>query len=179
MRLNTSGFTIVELLIVIVVIGILASVSVVAYNGINTRAKLTAMKTDFKSIQTALELYKADHGHYPISPEAGTPGYNCHNHWCGWDQATGDDFIVGLSPQYIDEIPQLPTANANSDTFVYQSRQDGKHYQLLRYKEDGLDSFEIDGNDMHLAGIPWYDGRAWGYKTNNDPDEPVVGDLWW
>lgn len=179
MRRSISGFTIVELLIVIVVIAVLASITTVAYNGISNRAKLTSMKSDFSAIQRALELYKADHGHYPISPEAGTPGFNCHNHWCGWDQATGDAFIRGLSPDYIEKIPQLPTANENSDTFVYQSRENGKHYQLLRYKEAGLDAFEINGNELHLTGVPWYDGRAWGHKTNNDPDEPGVGDLWW
>lgn len=41
MRKSVSGFTIVELLIVIIVIAILATISVVAYNGVQQRAKFT------------------------------------------------------------------------------------------------------------------------------------------
>jgi prepilin-type N-terminal cleavage/methylation domain-containing protein len=42
-----SGFTIVELLIVIVVIGILAAITIVAYNGIQDRANDTSVKSDY------------------------------------------------------------------------------------------------------------------------------------
>ena len=43
------GFTIVELLIVIVVIAILASISIVAYNGVQQRARTTALQSDVRS----------------------------------------------------------------------------------------------------------------------------------
>ena len=57
-----SGFTIVELLIVIVVIAILAAISIVAYNGIQQRSRDTQRKSDVASIAKALKLYEVDKG---------------------------------------------------------------------------------------------------------------------
>lgn len=59
MRKSVSGFTIVELLIVIVVIAILATISVVAYNGIQNRAYDSSVQSDLKALATKLELFKA------------------------------------------------------------------------------------------------------------------------
>ena len=62
-----TGFTIVELLIVIVVIGILAAISIVAYNGIQSRARTTSVYADLTNIRKKLEIYNVDHGQYPQS----------------------------------------------------------------------------------------------------------------
>lgn len=59
------GFTIVELLIVIVVIGILAAIVIVAYNGIQDRAKNTKYQTDATALQKGAEAVNADLGAYP------------------------------------------------------------------------------------------------------------------
>lgn len=60
-----QGFTIVELLIVIVVIAILAAISVVAYNGIQQRATNAKTEQALASWLKAIKLYKADKGTYP------------------------------------------------------------------------------------------------------------------
>ena len=60
-----KGFTIVELLIVIVVIAILAAISIVAYNGIQNRANDTAIKNDLAQAHKKLEIYRVDKTNFP------------------------------------------------------------------------------------------------------------------
>ncbi|MBM3210427.1 prepilin-type N-terminal cleavage/methylation domain-containing protein [Candidatus Saccharibacteria bacterium] len=64
-HLRQRGFTIVELLIVIVVIAILAAITIVAYNGIQNRANDTSVKADMAAIVKKFELYRAEHQVYP------------------------------------------------------------------------------------------------------------------
>ena len=64
-RLLSRGFTIVELLIVIVVIGVLATITLISYNGITARAKTTQALSNVKSVQNVVEMYNAQYGHYP------------------------------------------------------------------------------------------------------------------
>lgn len=59
------GFTIVELLIVIVVIAILAAISIVAYNGIQSRARDAERGAEMNRLVKALEIYYIDNGEYP------------------------------------------------------------------------------------------------------------------
>lgn len=55
-----SGFTIVELLIVIVVIGILAAITIMAYNGVQNSAQVATVQSDFTNASKKAELFKAD-----------------------------------------------------------------------------------------------------------------------
>ena len=73
------GFTIVELLIVIVVIGILAAITIVAYNGIQQRARDAERKSDISAIQKTLELYYADNGSYPMTNNFLSPAWRKAN----------------------------------------------------------------------------------------------------
>ena len=59
-----KGFTLVELLIVIVILGILATVTVFAVTGITNKGKTSACQADAKTIQTAEEAYAANTGVY-------------------------------------------------------------------------------------------------------------------
>lgn len=70
MRKSTSGFTIVELLIVIVVIGILAAITIVAYNGIQNRAYDTTVQSDLSAIAKKITTESADTGAYPMPTAA-------------------------------------------------------------------------------------------------------------
>ena len=66
-RDNHTGFTIVELLIVIVVIGILAAISIVAYNGIQSRAAEVSIRTNLRGATNQLEIDYQLTGLYPAS----------------------------------------------------------------------------------------------------------------
>lgn len=65
MKDRQFGFTIVELLIVIVIIGILAAITVVAYNGIQNRANNTKTQQAVAAYAKAITLYGQDKGSYP------------------------------------------------------------------------------------------------------------------
>ncbi len=65
-----NGFTIVELLIVIVVIAILAAISIIAYNGIRNRADNTSVQSDLSQVRKLMEVYKIDKGSYPTATDA-------------------------------------------------------------------------------------------------------------
>lgn len=63
----SSAFSIVELLIVVAVIGILGTLGVVAYNGVQNQAMLVAMQSDLKRAAAALEADNLQAGTYPLS----------------------------------------------------------------------------------------------------------------
>lgn len=62
---SVSGFTIVELLIVIVVIGILAAITIVAFNGVQDRANISSINSSLSQIRKAIQSYHAIEGAYP------------------------------------------------------------------------------------------------------------------
>ena len=78
MNKKAQGFTIVELLIVIVVIAILAAISIVAFINIRQRANVTAKEAEISQIKKAFEVYSVEHGdgeyrNYPYHAVWGNP----------------------------------------------------------------------------------------------------------
>lgn len=185
---STAGFTIVELLIVIVVTGVLAAITIVAFNGVQARAHFTTAKQDMATIKKALALYYADNQAYPNSANCvNTSGeYNYQHNWCGWDQGQGDSFIPGLVPKYLAALPTLDKSLPQQDSYLYQSGNEWgvgtggtAQYQLIRFRSTslsggGLSSAEKENNPDILNGGPGgYTGNeAWGFKS-----EPTTD--WW
>ena len=67
MRQRTqTGFTIVELLIVIVVIGILAAITIVAFNGVQQSAAVASLQSDLRNAQSQIRIEKEVEGSYPV-----------------------------------------------------------------------------------------------------------------
>jgi prepilin-type N-terminal cleavage/methylation domain-containing protein len=85
-RTKHQGFTIVELLIVIVIIGILAGISVVAYGGVQSRAHNSSRVSEAFAWKEIFQTYKAVNGAYPSMPVggyclgSGFPGAKCRDY---------------------------------------------------------------------------------------------------
>jgi len=116
---TSFGFTIVELLIVIVIIGILAAITIVSFNGVTSKANISKSQSDLKNMQKLIEMYKVDNGTYP----------NTSQTWYFSDAAGasgGDGFIPGIVPTYAKSLPR-PTAGA----YIYISN--GTDYKIMRF----------------------------------------------
>lgn len=64
---HRPAFTIVELLVVVVVIGVLAAVTLVSFSGITQRAVVVSLQSDLASASRQIKLYQAENGNYPTS----------------------------------------------------------------------------------------------------------------
>ena len=62
-----AGFTIVELLIVVVIIAILAAITIVGYNGMQNRAHASRAGSVASSYVKLLQMHRSEHGHYPVA----------------------------------------------------------------------------------------------------------------
>lgn len=125
MKVSKSGFTIVELLIVIVVIAILAAISIVAYTGIQQRGRDSQRKSDLASIGKAIELYHADNGVYPM-----TGG------WCTQisNPSRGSGFSAAFQAAIAEYMPRIPFDPLYAETYqdyFYIRNPSGQSYALF------------------------------------------------
>ncbi|MEO5499105.1 MAG: prepilin-type N-terminal cleavage/methylation domain-containing protein, partial [Candidatus Saccharimonadales bacterium] len=79
LKQRQSGFTIVELLIVIVIIGILATLVIVTFSGVQQRARDSERKTDINAIAGQLEAAYAKNGVYPTYAQVTDPTWRTPN----------------------------------------------------------------------------------------------------
>lgn len=66
---NNQGFTLLELMIVITIIAIIGGFAVSKFTGVLDKTKVTAVKTDIGTFETALDAYYLNHSTYPASEE--------------------------------------------------------------------------------------------------------------
>jgi general secretion pathway protein G len=96
---RTAGFTIVELLIVIVVIGILAAIVIVAYNGVQARAMDSQQIGTVNVLKKSLATYYIDHGFYPPDNSFGNSLANDNDGTWALTNMTGLSASALLAPK--------------------------------------------------------------------------------
>jgi general secretion pathway protein G len=132
-----AGFTLIEIMVVIVILGLLAAIVVPKLIGRTKEAKRTQTKVQIKSIQQALELFKLDNGFYPATdqgletlvkmPESGRLPRNYRK------------------GGYLDRVPK----DAWGNPFVYISP--GRHgdYDITSYGGDAAQGGEGEDSDIN------------------------------
>jgi prepilin-type N-terminal cleavage/methylation domain-containing protein len=116
---KSRGFTIVELLIVIVVIAILAAITIVAFNGIQERSQVARAQSDMSNMQKLVELYRGDNSTYPLASS-----------WVFQATSNRNTFIPGLVPEY---ASALPLAGPNAQ-YIYRTNSTGTEFKIMRYR---------------------------------------------
>ncbi|MET0979967.1 MAG: type II secretion system protein [Candidatus Saccharimonadales bacterium] len=119
---NNSGFTIVELLIVIVVIGILAAITIVAYNGIQTRARATALVSGIKSADKAFRILAAEQSRSTWWRDSGTVGSDAI--YFDGPGNPGLNLIIANSDfgKYLQRVP----SGSSTDSWQYDNDGDSR-----------------------------------------------------
>jgi len=128
--MNQKGFTLIEVLVVIIILGLIAALVVPQITGRLDEAKVEATKIQMRAIKDALEQYKLDNGTYPTT-EQGLKAL----------VEKPDTPPVPLRwRSYLDKLPQ----DAWDRNFVYLSPGINKPFELMSFGADGKEDTEDD-----------------------------------
>ena len=105
---TNKGFTIIELIVVIAIIAVLSAIVLTNVNGYQAKARDARRKADFHNLQTALELYRADHGDYPNTFCASDDYGGVDRCWT--NNATAGN-LANYLKSYLSVLPQDPSFN--------------------------------------------------------------------
>jgi general secretion pathway protein G len=139
MRNRHSGFTLIEIMVVVVILAVLGALVVPNILGKVDKARVTAAQTDIKSIGTALDLYRLDNFKYPTT-EQGLQALV---------KQPADPSITNYpAGGYLHAMPKDPWGNP----YIYASPgTDGRDYDLMSYGRDGKPGGEGPDADISNA----------------------------
>jgi general secretion pathway protein G len=175
MKQNKSGFTIVEIVIVVVVIGILASIVIIGYNQVQARGRDSKRKADITNIVKALELYYSDNGSYPVA--SGTNS-SVGPTWYSSDTSSWSSFVSTLTG-VMDIVPSDPrnsvgdvTSSSSAFSYAYfggdycGSAMGQMYILVYRYEASPQDQY-TDGNCATNAIGPAFYAQGASYYRNS------------
>lgn len=149
---TNKGFTLIELLVVIAIIGILAAIIFVAINSARVKARDARRKSDYESIQKALEMYMTAENKYPAGEKD----------FFDIDFSTqGNGFIPDLvSKGYLIKTPVDPINKEDKTLFyAYMANEDGSDYDLVVWLENRNDESRCEKkgwkSHVHSSGQVW------------------------
>lgn len=127
---SRQGFTLVEMLLVLVILGVLAAIVYPKVAGRGEQARVTSTQTQIASFKTALDAYEVDNGNYP----KGRNGLQ--------DLVQKPRDAVNWRGPYLDNIPKDPWQNE----YIYECP--GKHnpssYDIMSMGPDGQSGTQDD-----------------------------------
>jgi prepilin-type N-terminal cleavage/methylation domain-containing protein len=133
-----KGFTIIELLVVVAIIGLLSSMVLTSVGQARKKARDSERRQTLRNVQKAFELYYNDNGKYPLTPGGVGSGWHSSAAVDSSADRAGGEYIVGLAPKYVSELPRDPFANIVNATncpapAAYWYKSDGRNYKLLSH----------------------------------------------
>ncbi len=183
---NQHGFTLIEILVVLSIIGILVSAVMFNMSDSSKKARDSERQADLRNIQSALELYKNKYGRYP---EACTPANSTNAQ--GWSGQPGTNFacqsqvnnyILGNEVEgrlFSEFIPVLPTdPKLNSSTpgtsgYVYRTNANGTVYKLMAMRT--VESEKVNyGHPFKSCDIVPVNSNGTGYPDGAGPNDITV-----
>jgi prepilin-type N-terminal cleavage/methylation domain-containing protein len=181
---KTKGFTIVELLVVIVVIGILAAISIITYAGISQKAVSASLQSDLSSASTMLKNFQIDNSSYPttISTNCTTNPDTSTNKCLKVSPGTTYNYIPG-SASGSNYLTFTLTATNPSLSYSYVITENTKPVALapapLSPVADWLATTQGDhyGNYYDLVGKSWATVTRAGTKTVYDSTAQKIFDV--
>ena len=133
LAMDAKGFTLIELMIVVVILGILAMVVVPNVMDRPDEARQTKARSDIKSLETALRLFKLDNGFYPTTEQGLTVLRERPENDSKWD-----------GPYLPKDIPLDPWGNP----YVFTSPGEHGDYDIISYGLDGAPGGEGEDSDI-------------------------------
>ncbi len=148
---NKKGFTIIELLIVIAIIGLLATISLVALNGARQKGRDAKRIGDIRQIQVALELYFNDNNSYPIVAEGGVVlGQTSAAKLCNGGFVAIDTVCTRT---YMGLVPSNPQPNGADYLYESEGTGTGSSYTIGFTLEDSTGSYSMGTHIASPEGI--------------------------
>ena len=139
-RAGQGGFTLIEVMVVIVILGIMAALVVPNVVGRQDQAQVAAARLDISTLGNALEMYRSDNNNYP-STEQGLQALV--------EKPTGFPEPRNWNERYLQKraIPDDPWGNP------YQYLASGRSFELFSYGADGQEGGEGPDADIRFGDI--------------------------
>ncbi|MFC4259001.1 type II secretion system major pseudopilin GspG [Marinobacter lacisalsi] len=137
---NQRGFTLIEIMVVMVILGLLVAVVAPNIMGRSDQAKVTIAKTQMRNVANALDMYRLDNSHYPSTQQGLEALVN---------RPSGSPEPRNWNPDgYLDAVPEDPWGNEYQ--YINLGSSD---YDLFSYGSDGNQGGEGDAADISVEDI--------------------------
>ncbi len=155
------GFTLVELLIVMVILGILTTIVASSFSSSQEKARDTRRKNDLNAVAKAIEVYFNDKGNYPPCNSGYIDGFS-------W----GDEFIDANGTIYMVKLPQEKTSTRNY-YYVTEGGQNQTYAIYARLENDQDKDIPINGEAyQYYSGTDCGVGSGCNYAISSSNTTP-------